>query len=81
MHRQASELKIHEEQDEDDDELEDEARSHKISKASPEMNKKFNINSENKSPEINLKKIEENQMIERPTNQMSKRKSADTEIK
>ena len=40
MHRQASELKIHEEIDEDDDDLEDECLSHKIKKASPEISKK-----------------------------------------
>ena len=36
MHRQASELKIHEEINEDDDELEEQPKNHKIKKASPE---------------------------------------------
>ena len=48
MHRQASELKIHEEVDEDDDELEDDATSHKIKKASPEINKKLVVTTDDR---------------------------------
>ena len=57
MHRQASELKIHEEMDEDDDDLEDDYINHKIKKASPEINKKIEIIPEPESPEIDLNKI------------------------
>lgn len=39
MHRQASELKIHEEMNEDDDDLEDEGVMHQIKRASPEVKK------------------------------------------
>ena len=55
MHRQASELKIHEEQNEDDDDLEEEALSHKIKKASPEINKKRQTYM--KSPDMHLKEV------------------------
>lgn len=66
MHRQASELKIHEEIEEDDDDLEDDTRNRKIKKASPEIIKKVHSATEQKSSQIDLKKIEESQKIERP---------------
>jgi hypothetical protein len=77
MHRQASELKIHEEIEEDDDDL-DEISSHKIKKASPEINKKRPLPVEYHSPELDLQKVEEAQAVERPSGQKSSRRSHDT---
>ena len=72
MHRQASELKIHEEMNEEDDDLEEESIKHQISRASPETKKKRS--SVEEFDEKQLIKLKESQEIPRPEDKKSGRK-------